>query len=187
MSTLTTRLQGVNLYLIGMMGAGKSTIGKLLSQELGYRFFDTDTLIEQIAQQSISEIFASSGEAAFRQLETQVLSELSSYSRLVIATGGGMVLRQQNWSYLRHGLIVWLNVPVELLYSRLKKDSSRPLLHTDNPQETLQTLLTQRQPLYAQADVHIAVQPGNTPEQVAKQVLTAIPSVLKPDVVTDQN
>ncbi len=173
-------LKGVNVYLIGMMGAGKTSVGSLLAQQLGYRFFDTDVLIEQVARQSINEIFANSGEDAFRQIESQVLAEISAYTNLTIATGGGIVLRRENWSYLHHGLIVWLDVPVELLISRLADDTARPLLQDPDPAAKLQRLLDQRQRLYAQADLKITVDTDETPEQVAKRVIEAIPQVLKP-------
>ena len=103
---MSNLLKGVNIYLIGMMGVGKTTVAQILAQRLGYRFFDTDTLLEQVAGRTINEIFASEGEAAFRELETKILAELSAYTKIAIATGGGIVLRQQNWSYLHHGLIV---------------------------------------------------------------------------------
>ncbi|WP_416676936.1 shikimate kinase [Egbenema bharatensis] len=174
------RLEGLNLYLIGMMGAGKTTVGQELATRLGYRFFDSDMVIEQSTGQSITEIFATSGEAAFRQIESQVLAELASYTRLVIATGGGIVLQQMNWSYLRHGLIVWLDVPVDALYDRLKTDSSRPLLQQADPKHTLETLLNQRQSLYAQADLHVRIGVRETPEQICDRILQSIPGVLKP-------
>ncbi|MFB2937224.1 shikimate kinase [Aerosakkonemataceae cyanobacterium BLCC-F154] len=178
-------LKDISVYLIGMMGAGKTTVGHLLAQELGYsRFFDTDTLIEQLAQgQTINEIFATAGEEAFRELETQVLAELCTYKRTVVSTGGGIVLRQKNWSYLQHGLVIWLDVPVELLIKRLQEDNSRPLLKDTDPEKKLQMLLEQRQPLYSQADLRITVQPQETPEQITKRILAEIPLVLKPPVV----
>lgn len=167
-------LKGTNLYLIGMMGCGKTTVGQLLATRLGYRFFDTDTLVEQIAGQPIREIFATAGEAEFRQWEHQVLGELSAYTRLVIATGGGIVLRPDNWSYLHHGVIVWLDVPVSQLQERLQQDTTRPLLQTENLTERLTTLLEQRQALYAQADVRITVAADETPEQTVDRALMAI-------------
>lgn len=179
---MTNPLQGVSVYLIGMMGAGKSTVGKQLAAQLGYQFFDTDTVIEQLAQQPISQIFATSGEPAFRELETQVLAELSTYKKLVIATGGGIVLNRMNWSYLQHGLVVWLDVPVEQLYDRLKQDTTRPLLQVADPQQHLQTLLNQRRSLYAQADITLTGQGDETPEQVAQQILDLIPTVIKPEL-----
>jgi len=178
--------QGINLYLIGMMGSGKTTVGKVLAEMLGYRFFDTDAVIEQLAQQPISQIFATSGEAAFRQLETQVLAELSAYRILAIATGGGIVLDRQNWSYLKHGLIVWLDVSVEEICDRLQGDVSRPLLQGADLQQKLSALLEERRPLYAQADLQVPVDAGETPEAIALRILAEVPKVLKPDGIPAQ-
>ncbi|MGB3238763.1 MAG: shikimate kinase [Geitlerinemataceae cyanobacterium] len=172
-------LKGVNLYLIGMMGAGKSTIGQLLATQLGYRFFDTDTLIEQVTQKSINEIFANIGEEAFRQLETQVLAEISAYHHCVVATGGGIVTQQMNWSYLHQGIVLWLDVPVEQLYLRLQGDLTRPLLRDPDPQAKLQTLLQQRKSLYAQADVHLEVRREETPEELTPRAIEEIAKILK--------
>ena len=172
-------LKGVNLYLIGMMGAGKSTTGRLMAQQLHYYFFDTDDLITQLTGQSIPQIFAEAGEASFRRLETQVLASLAPHKTLVVATGGGIVLEQMNWSYLRHGLVVWLDVPLAHLWARLQGDQSRPLLQDVNPHQTLKHLLEQRRHLYAQADVHVVVDPSNSPDQVLQSVLSAITKVVK--------
>ncbi len=179
-------LKGTNLYLIGMMGAGKTTIGKSLAQELGYRFFDTDRVIEQVSQQSIANLFATEGESGFRSLETQVLAELSAYTRLAIATGGGIVLKQQNWSYLRHGIIVWLDVPLPELQRRLQGDQHRPLLQTSPDSQVpdlrlrLQTLMEQRRSLYAQADVQVPHIPHEPLNQLTARVIEQIRQQLKP-------
>lgn len=167
------------------MGSGKSTIGQMLAHQLNYHFFDTDRVIEQATGQSISQIFATTGEAEFRQMETGVLSELSTYTRLVIATGGGIVSQRQNWGYLRHGLVIWLNVPLELLYERLKKDTSRPLLQTPDPMATLQLLMQSRRDLYAQADLEITVNPGDSAGRVAERILTTIPQILRSAPASD--
>jgi shikimate kinase len=176
-----TNLKGVNLYLIGMMGAGKSTLGKALAVQLGYRFLDTDTVIEQVAGQPITEIFATSGEAAFRELETQVLGQLAAYKAMTIATGGGIILKRQNWSYLRHGIVVWLDVPIEVLCDRLQHDTTRPILQGGDLAQKLQTLLDQRQSLYAQADVRISITADESPADLAQRVLAEIQTVLKPE------
>jgi len=177
-------LKGVNLYLIGMMGSGKTTVGKLLASELGYQFVDTDVLIERVAGRSISQIFAEDGEEAFRRIESQVLSELSAYTRRVISTGGGIVLRRENWSYLRHGIVVWLDVPVEQLQTRLQSDTTRPLLQGSNFTSKLPALLDQRKHLYSQADVQITQETADeTPEHVAQRVLEQICQVIKPDSI----
>lgn len=179
---MSSLLQGVNLYLIGMMGAGKNTVGRLLAKQLSYGFVDTDEVITQAAGRSINELFAQEGEAAFRQLESDVLAQVCAYTKLTIATGGGIVLRRENWSYLHHGLIVWLDVPVEVLYTRLLSDTTRPLLQDVDPKGKLRSLLEQRTPMYSQADLRIAVNESETPEEIADRIIAAIPSVLKPRV-----
>lgn len=172
--TLTDRLSGINLYLIGMMGAGKSRTGAALAQMLGYQFFDTDAVVEAAAGQSIPDIFTSQGETAFRQLETDVLAELSAYRRLVIATGGGIVTQQKNWSYLHHGIVVWLDVPTAVLQGRLAGESGRPLLQGQDWETQLTTLLAQRQHLYAQADVRVTVGAGDEVGAIAARILDLV-------------
>jgi shikimate kinase len=180
MTALEHNLQGTNLYLIGMMGAGKSTIGKLLAQQLNYQFFDTDALITQASGSSITQIFAELGEAGFRQIETQTLGQVSAHTRLVVATGGGIITQKLNWSYLHHGLVIWLDASPQTLWNRLKNDASRPLLQDPNPQKKLEDLLEQRKSLYAQADVRVSIEPDHDSIAVMNQILIEIPKVLKP-------
>ena len=175
---MTELLKGLNIFLVGMMGAGKTTVGKELASKLGYRFVDTDAVIETLAKKTINEIFADSGEQAFRQIESQVLSEISAHTRLAVATGGGIVTQRRNWSYLHHGLVVWLDVPLEVLNNRLASDTTRPLLQTANPVEALQSLLDQRRNLYAEADLHISIKADETTEEIASRVIAEIPTVL---------
>jgi shikimate kinase len=172
-------LKGLNIFLIGLMGCGKSTVGKILAHELGYRFFDTDVLLEKVAGKSINEIFATEGEGFFRDLETQVLDQVSLCTKSAIATGGGIVLRKQNWGYLRNGLIIWLDAPISLMVHRLQEDNTRPLLHNTDIQEKLELLLKERQNLYQQADLHITIKEQDTPEKIAQQIINLIPTVLK--------
>jgi shikimate kinase len=176
-------LKGVNLYLVGMMGSGKTTVGSLIATELGYRFLDTDAVIEQGTKRSINQLFAEVGETEFRQIETKVLAEVCAYTNLAIATGGGIVTRQKNWSYLHYGLIVWLDVPIQILYERLKADDTRPLLQTTDLLDTLQGISQQRQKLYEQADLHIRVSEAQTSTEIANRVIELIPSVLKSDLL----
>lgn len=178
---MSSLLKGVNLYLIGMMGAGKTTVGQILANHLGYRFLDTDDIITQSTGRSINQLFAEEGEAAFRQLESDVLAQICAYTQLTIATGGGIVLRRENWSYLHHGLVVWLDVPVQLLYTRLVEDTTRPLLQDSHPKGKLRSLLEARTPLYSQADLKITVREKETPLEIAHRVIEAISTVIKPE------
>lgn len=167
-------LNGVNLYLIGMMGVGKTTIGQLLAQHFDYQFIDTDHFIEQATRQSIPTIFEQSGEAVFRQLETATLAEVCARTHKVIATGGGIVLKRENWSFLRHGVIIWIDVPIDVLRSRLQNDSTRPLLQHQDLYEKLTQLWNDRQALYAQADIRITVAQTDSVDQVARKTIEAI-------------
>ncbi len=176
---LTQRLQGLNLYLVGMMGAGKSAVGRPLAEALGYRFLDADDALVQVAGRSIPEIFASDGETGFRELETAVLGQIANWHSLVVATGGGVVIRPENWGHMRQGVVVWLDAPAPLLLERLQADPTpRPLLQADDPAARLAALLAQRQPLYQQADLQVR-QAGEDPAEVAQQVLAGLPAILK--------
>lgn len=176
---LARRLQGLNIYLIGMMGSGKSSLAAPLAAALGYRCLDTDQLLEQSAGRTIAEIFASEGEQGFRDLETAVLDAISPWQRLVVATGGGVVSRPRNWGYLRHGVVVWLDAPQEVLLRRLQADPTpRPLLDCADPAERLGTLLEQRRPLYAEADLHLPLR-DETPERLVESLLEALPQILR--------
>ena len=179
---MTQILHNLNLYLIGMMGSGKSTVGNVLAHQLGYRFFDTDILIERVTQSSINEIFAQEGEVYFRQIEHQVLAEVTACTQSVIATGGGIVLKSENWGYLRHGVVVWLEAPVDLLVSRLEADDSRPLLAHSDLLAKLTHLLAERRHLYQEADLVIPITPEQTPEAIAAYILEQLPTILKPAI-----
>lgn len=182
MSETPTRdlLRGANLYLIGMMGAGKSTLGTVMAEKLGYRFFDTDTLIEQVAHQTIPEIFQSSGEAAFRSVESQVLGQLSPYTRLVVSTGGGIVLEQQNWWHLRQGVVVWLDVPLPELERRLQGNKNRPLLQREDWQQHLANLLDSRRRRYAEADIHLTVLSDESIEETSDRLIERLKDRILP-------
>ena len=184
---LRQRLEGINLYLVGMMGSGKSSAGRHLAERLGYRFLDADSSIEQVAGRSIPELFASEGESGFRDLEAAVLNQIASWHSLVVATGGGVVTRPENWGQLQQGVVIWLDAPDALLLERLSADPTpRPLMQSADPAARLAELMTQRRPLYAQADLHI-VQDGRSADQVAEQVLEALPGVLKERTAAPQH
>ena len=183
---LAGRLSGLNLYLVGMMGAGKSSVGRPLAEALGYRFLDADTALEQAARRPIPEIFASEGEEGFRELETAMLDGIAAWHSLVVATGGGVVTRPVNWGHLRQGVVIWLDAPEELLLRRLRADrTARPLLEEADPAARLTALLEARRPLYAQADLTVA-QGEEAPAQVAARVLAALPSILRDPVSAPQ-
>ena len=177
--TLKQRLAGRSLYLVGMMGSGKTSTGRPLAERLGYGFVDADAVIEQAAGCSIPEIFDRDGEAGFRSLESQVLSAISQRHSLVVATGGGVVTQPENWGLLHSGIVIWLDVVPDQLLQRLNADSTvRPLLQTADPEAALNALLNERRPLYAEADLTVVIN-DETPEAVADGILQLLPSLLK--------
>ena len=177
--TLKQRLSGRSLYLVGMMGSGKTSTGRPLAERLGYGFVDADAVIEQAAGCSIPEIFERDGEAGFRSLESQVLNAISQRHSLVVATGGGVVTQPENWGVLHSGIVIWLDVVPDQLMQRLKADSTvRPLLQTADPEADLKALLNKRQPLYAEADLTVVIN-DETPDTVADGILQLLPSLLK--------
>ncbi|MEL6471065.1 MAG: shikimate kinase [Cyanobacteria bacterium J06623_4] len=173
-------LKKTNLYLVGMMGAGKTTIGRKLATRLGYRFLDTDALIEQSTGRTVTDVFAKEGEAGFREIETQVLAQVSTHTSLVVATGGGIVTQQMNWSYLQHGVVIWLDVPVAVLASRLSGDSTRPLIQDVDLSEKLTKLLAERSDRYGQSDIRIGYE-GKSVKRTCDRILTALKQNLRPD------
>ncbi len=177
--TLKQRLSGRSLYLVGMMGSGKTSTGRPLAERLGYGFVDADAVIEQAAGCSIPEIFERDGEAGFRSLENQVLSAISQRHSLVVATGGGVVTQPQNWGLLHSGIVIWLDVVPNQLLHRLNSDSTvRPLLQTTDPEAALNALLNERRPLYGEADLTVVIN-DETPEAVSDGILQLLPSLLQ--------
>ena len=177
--TLKQRLGGRSLYLVGMMGSGKTSTGRPLAERLGYGFVDADAVIEQAAGCGIPEIFDRDGEAGFRSLESQVLSAISQRHSLVVATGGGVVTQPENWGLLHSGIVIWLDVVPDQLLQRLNADSTvRPLLQTADPEAAVNALLNERRPLYAEADLTVVIN-EETPETVADGILQLLPSLLK--------
>ena len=177
--TLKQRLAGRSIYLVGMMGSGKTSTGRPLAERLGYGFVDADAVIEQAAGCSIPDIFDRDGEAGFRSLESQVLSAISQRHSLVVATGGGVVTQPENWGLLHSGIVIWLDVVPDQLLQRLNADTTvRPLLQTADPEAALNALLNERRPLYAEADLTVVIN-DETPEAVAEGILQLVPSLLK--------
>ena len=148
------------LILVGLMGAGKSTVGRQLAQRLGLAFYDSDKVIEERTGASIPTIFSLEGENGFREREEQIIAELCKLENVLIATGGGSVLREANRQQLRKaGYVVYLRANADHLYQRIKHDKSRPLMQTDNPLQTLRDLLRTREPYYLEV-ADIVVQTG---------------------------
>ena len=177
--SLRQRLGGRSLYLIGMMGSGKTSTGRPLAERLGYGFVDADAVIEQAAGCTIPEIFERDGEAGFRELETQVMSAICQRHSLVVATGGGVVTQRKNWGLLHSGIVIWLDVMRDQLLARLRADATeRPLLQTPDPEAALDDLLAQRKPLYAEADLTVVIDQED-PATVADGILQLLPGLLK--------
>jgi shikimate kinase len=177
--SLKERLSGRSIYLIGMMGSGKTSTGRPLAKRLGYGFVDADAVIEQVAGCTIPEIFERDGEAGFRSIESQVLNAISQRHSLVVATGGGVVIKPENWGQLHSGIVVWLDVNRAQLIERLRDDSTqRPLLQQPNPEEALDTLLQERRPLYGEADLTVVIK-DESPDAVADGILQLLPTLIK--------
>jgi shikimate kinase len=148
------------LSLVGMPGSGKSTVGRHLARRLGLPFFDSDHLIEQRLGCSIREYFAQEGEAAFRDVEEQVLRDLAQGPAAVVATGGGAVLREANRQALRAGgQVIYLRSSPEELYRRVRHDTQRPLLQVADPMARLRAMHAERDPLYREA-AHFQIETG---------------------------
>ena len=177
-SSLKQILGGRSIYLIGMMGSGKSVTGPILAKELDYIFVDSDVVVEKSAKKSIHQIFQDDGEKQFRDLETQVLKEIAKHYSLVVSTGGGVVTRSENWGVLHQGIIVWIDPGRDRLLERLKIDlSNRPLLDEIDPIARFDSLYEERLILYKEADLQISVE-DESPEEVVLEIIKTLPSIL---------
>ena len=138
-----------NIILVGLMGAGKSTIGRHLAKVLNKEFYDSDRVIEERTGVDIATIFEIEGEQGFRDREEQVIAELCEQDDIVLATGGGSILRESSRKNMsKRGHVVYLRTSADLLYSRIRHDKKRPLMQTNNPLNTLKKLLDDREPYY---------------------------------------
>jgi len=165
-----------SIVLIGMMGAGKSSVGRCLQRRAGLTRFDTDKIVSSKFGLSISEIFSMHGESRFREVETQVLVELAPKAfGAIVVTGGGIVLREENVGLLKQlGTIVWLDADEETLFERASRRSNRPLLQTEDPRTTFSEISRARAPLYAKvADIRIDTS-ALTHDEVADVILRKI-------------
>ncbi len=178
---LANKLAGKPLVLVGMMGAGKTTVGRRLAARLGRQFIDSDEEIERAAQMSIPEIFEQRGEAEFRAGETRVIARLLKERDIVLATGGGAFVNLETRALVKQQAVsVWLKADLAILFERVSRRANRPLLKTADPKATLEKLIADRYPIYAEAD--ITVMSRDVPQDnVAGDVVSAVHHYLKQD------
>jgi shikimate kinase len=168
----------VNITLIGYRGTGKSTVARLVAQRLGWQWIDADTRVEEVAGRTIREIFQAEGESGFRDRESAVIRELTAGDQLVIAAGGGAILRPENYRAIKlSGMVVWLVASPEMIERRLASDSTtaarRPALTSSGGLEEIRGLLSQREPLYRSCAGLIVETDRYSPDQVAEQIVQA--------------
>lgn len=171
------------VVLVGMMGSGKTSVGRTIAQALSVPFLDSDHEIELAANATIAEVFARDGEAFFRDRETSVIGRLLDGPPAILSTGGGAWLRPENRALIQErGVAVWLDADADLLWSRVKGRDTRPLLRTENPRATLIELLEARLPSYRLADIHVAAHPTYSLMDMAEQVIDALSA--RSDILT---
>ena len=176
--TLKEKLGGRNIFLIGMMGSGKTQTGPYLARKINYAFVDTDDVIEKAAKQSIAAIFEKDGETGFRDLEKQVLKEISQHHSLVIATGGGLVTLPENWGILHQGIVIWLDLDLNRSIQRIERDEKeRPLLIKEDLAHTYSQIYESRKSIYLESDLRIEVE-DQSPSEVASMIADRLPSIL---------
>ncbi len=170
------------IFLVGPMGAGKSTIGRCLAERLGRVFYDSDHEIERRTGASVPLIFAVEGEAGFRRWETLVLEDLVTRPNIVLATGGGAILAPGNRALLKaHGKTVYLHADWRTLWERVRRDRQRPLLQTDDPQARIMALLAERDPLYREAADLIVDTDQRAPHVAARVIVCGLKRISRVD------
>ena len=170
---LIKELRGRSIFLIGMMGSGKSSTGPVLAEILKYKYVDLDVLIEKLTKKTIDKVFSEEGEEYFRDLETQCLQEIIKLPSVVVSTGGGVVLKKENWGILRQGIIVWLDINKEIALNRLNsKDNIRPLLK-GNIDIKYEEIFETRKDIYAQADLRVEINNEGV-KNVAEKILNTL-------------
>ena len=171
------------VVLVGMMGAGKSHLGRSLAKTLDLPFRDSDKIIEEKAGQSVSDIFESFGEPKFREAERNTILELLEQDLSVIATGGGALTNAVTLEALKsRSIMVWLNADIETLWARVQKSQTRPLLQTDDPKQKLESLMQQRESLYSQAHIHLPLK-GQNKEDDLQALTKALYEYINPATV----
>lgn len=183
-----TRAEALELkktvVLVGMMGAGKTAVGRALAAALHVPFRDSDAEIELAANMTIAEIFARDGEPFFRRKERQVIERLLADVPSVLSTGGGAYMSQDNRALITEkGVAVWLDAELPVLWNRVKHKNTRPLLRTENPYATLRDIYERRIPVYALADLSVRSGPRQSVETMARNVIAALKT--RPDVLAE--
>lgn len=168
-----------NVIFVGLMGAGKSAVGRPVAQQLKLPFIDTDDEIERVSRMTITELFAAYGEAEFRALEARVIKRLLRGGPKVVSTGGGAFINENSRRHIkRGGLSIWLKADLDVLWDRVSKRDNRPLLKTENPKATLAALMEKRYPIYEEADITIASRDVRK-DIIVNEVLEAIAGAQK--------
>ncbi len=163
------------IAMVGMMGAGKTAIGTALAKRLHVPFLDSDAEIVKAADRSIAELFERDGEAFFRDRETEVIARLLEGEPCILSTGGGAFLREENRAMISDkGAALWLRAEIELLWQRVKHKTTRPLLRTDNPRATLARIQSERDPLYAKADIVVDAEYEFSIDQMTDRVIDVL-------------
>lgn len=171
-----------NLVLIGFMGSGKSSVGREIARRLGFRFFDTDSIIRHKYGKSIAEIFSAWGEAAFREEEHLVLKGLQKTCGIILATGGGIVTQPRNLPLLRQlGVVIWLTADEQTIWWRVRRNPTRPLLQTGDPREAIKKLSSERAPLYRSVANLTVDSTGLSHSEVADEILNRLRSSFDED------
>ncbi len=172
------------VVMVGMMGAGKTAVGRALAARLAVPFLDSDAEIEAAANMTIPEIFSRDGEAFFRTKESQVIERLLESERCILSTGGGAFMAEGNRAMISEkGVAVWLDAGLDLLWQRVRHKTTRPLLRTPDPKATLTDLYQARVPVYALADLRVDVSPKFSIEDTVDRVIEVLKT--RPDVLEE--
>ena len=163
-----------NIVLVGMMGAGKTTVGELLAKKLNREFVDIDRVIELEQEKSIIEIFTDDGEEIFRKLENETIKKYSNMSDLIISTGGGTIENIENLSNLqKNGIVIYLKADIEELFKRVKNETQRPLLQEKDPLEVIKKLIKKREKFYFRANITIITN-SKSPNEITEEIIKAL-------------
>ena len=171
-----------SVVLVGMMGSGKTAVGRALSAQLGVPFLDSDAAIEEAAKATIAEIFARDGEPFFRDRETEVIARLLSGPPSILSTGGGAFMAERNRRAIAEkGVALWLDADLDTLWDRVRHKDTRPLLRTPDPRGTLAALFDARVPVYRLAELRVPTEPGFSIEDTAARALAVLST--RPDIL----